>query len=315
VTETPATARVCVFSPAPLLTVTFETDADGQVELHLHPGGQGAWVARMVGVLGGRAILCGPFGGETGLVARALAAVGGMTEVRAVDMHHANGAYVHDRRDGERVVLLETEPPTLDRHELDELYSMTLGAAIEAGVCVLAGSHEATVVPADTYRRLAHDLRETGVVVVADICGELLEAVLEGGGVDVLKISHEEAIADGLAEGDDPAALEVALRKLHDRGAAEIVISRADEPALALVDGRVVEAEPPHFEVVDHRGAGDSMTAALAVAAARRLPGIDGLRLASAAGCLNVTSHGLASGHGEAIEQLAGKITIRPFAG
>jgi 1-phosphofructokinase len=306
----PRPARVCVFSPAPLLTVTFETDADGHVELHLHPGGQGPWVARMVGVLGGEPFLCGPFGGETGQVARTLAAANG-TIVRGIDMHHANGAYVHDRRAGERIVLLELDPPTLDRHELDELYSVTLGAALEAGVCVLAGAHEATVVPADTYRRLAHDLREAGVVVVADLYGELLDAVLDGGGVDLLKISHEEAMADGLAGSDDLADLTKALQRLHDRGAVDIVISRADQPALALVDGRVVEAEPPHFAVVDHRGAGDSMTAALAVAAARRLPAIDGLRLAAAAGSLNVTRHGLASGHGEAIEQLASRITIR----
>jgi 1-phosphofructokinase len=301
-----------VFSPAPLLTVTFETDADGRVELHLHPGGQGSWVARMVGVLGGRAVLCGPFGGETGQVARALATIGGTVDVRAVDMHHANGAYVHDRRDGERVVLLETDPPTLDRHELDELYSVTLGAALEAGVCVLAGSHEATVVPPDTYERLAHDLREAGVIVVADLCGELLDAVFAGGGLDILKISHEEVLADGRAEGDSAAELAVAVKALHEQGAREIVLSRADQPALAFVDGRLVEAEPPHFTVVDHRGAGDSMTAALAVAAARRWPAIDGLRLAAAAGSLNVTRHGLASGHGEAIEQVAHKVNVRP---
>jgi 1-phosphofructokinase len=304
--------RVCVFSPAPLLTVTFETDVDGQVELHLHPGGQGIWVARMVGVLGGEPVLCGPFGGETGQVARALAAAAGTT-VKAVPIHHANGAYVHDRSDGERRVLLETEPPVLDRHELDELYSVTLGAALDAGVCVLAGSHLSTVVPSDTYRRLAHDLEEAGVVLVADLAGDLLQAVLDGGGVDILKISHEELLADGLASSDDPAELAVALGKLHDAGAASVVISRADEPALALVDDRVVEAAPPRFAVVDHRGAGDSMTAALAVAAARGWSGLDGLRLAAAAGSLNVTRHGLASGHGEAIAQLAPLVEIRPF--
>ena len=44
-------AQVMVFSPAPQLTVTIEQQAD-QPELHVHPGGQGVWQARMIRSLG-----------------------------------------------------------------------------------------------------------------------------------------------------------------------------------------------------------------------------------------------------------------------
>jgi 1-phosphofructokinase len=65
--------RVCVFAPAPLLTVTIETGSgSGTDEIHLHAGGQGFWIARLVAELGVDVVLCGSFGGETGRVARAL---------------------------------------------------------------------------------------------------------------------------------------------------------------------------------------------------------------------------------------------------
>ena len=42
--------RVCVFAPAPLLTVTIEQPSSdrGDGEVHLHPGGQGFWIARLL---------------------------------------------------------------------------------------------------------------------------------------------------------------------------------------------------------------------------------------------------------------------------
>ncbi len=50
--------------------------------------------------------------------------------------------------------------------------------------------------PPDHYRRLTTDLRANGKAVVADLCGEPLSGALEGG-LTVLKVSHEELMADG----------------------------------------------------------------------------------------------------------------------
>jgi 1-phosphofructokinase len=43
-------ASVMIFAPAPLVTVAVEQPAD-EVELHVHPGGQGIWQARMITAL------------------------------------------------------------------------------------------------------------------------------------------------------------------------------------------------------------------------------------------------------------------------
>jgi 1-phosphofructokinase len=98
-------------------------------------------------------------------------------------------------------------------------------------------------------------------------------------------------------------------------GARHIVVSRADAPALALIDDRLVKVTTPHLEPMDHRGAGDSMTAGLAVGSAAGMAFDDTLRLAAAAGALNVTRHGLGSGQRDQIEEFAKHIDVQPVAG
>jgi 1-phosphofructokinase len=303
---------VCVFTPSPLYTVTIEGAADGAPEVHFHAGGQGFWVARMVRHLGAGAVLCAPLGGESGAVLGTLIGLEGIA-VRATPSQGWNGGYVHDRRGGERVVLAEVPSPTLTRHEVDDLYGAALAAALAAGVAVLTGPQNPAVLPAGTYRRLAHDLGSNGVQVVADLAGEALGA-LEGG-VRFLKVSHGELIEAGYARGEAREELILGAERLRAAsGAGTVLVSCADAPALALVEGRLVEIRGPRFEALEHRGAGDSMTAGLAVGCARGLGTEAILKLAAAAGALNVTRHGLGSGARQNIEEIAGRIEVRDVA-
>ena len=304
--------ELAIFSPALVLLVELERDAEGTVEVHLHPGGQGYWVGRMAHALGHRAVLCAPVGGESGAVATDLLRRESMA-LRSVPMKSDNGTYIHDRREGERKRLLESPPPPLGRHVLDQLFSVTLAAGLEAGVAVVAGTQASTVVPPDTYERLVADLVETGVYVVVDVAGELLRPALAGQ-PQILKISHEELIADGWARDGTLPELAASIGELQRAGAHDVVVSRAEEPALACVGGELVEIVVPQLRVVDSRGAGDSMTAGLAVGAIRGLNASETLALAAAAGALNVTRHGLASGHDATIAQLAERVEIRRHA-
>lgn len=95
--------------------------------------------------------------------------------------------------------------------------------------------------------------------------------------------------------------------------AEHVIVSRAHEPAIAYADGRFLWLEPPSFEPADHRGAGDSMTAGLAIGLAQKLGTDEILRLAAAAGALNVTRHGLGTGTGTQIEQLATMVELSEF--
>jgi 1-phosphofructokinase len=70
----------------------------------------------------------------------------------------------------------------------------------------------------------------------------------------------------------------------------------------------------PVMEEVDSRGAGDSLTAAIAASLAAGDDLRDAVKLGAAAGALNVTRHGLGTGDAEAIRRLSEQVEITPIA-
>jgi 1-phosphofructokinase len=301
---------VCVLAPSPLFTVTIEERGDGAPDVHFHAGGQGLWVARMARVLGAETTLCGPIGGESGLVIAGLIEHSGLA-FETLPCRAANGGYVHDRRSGEREPIVEIDAPVLERHEVDELGALVLSLAMSHRALVLTGPSNPAAVPPSVYERLAKNASAVGCRVVADLSGDFLNAIT--GGVEVLKVAHGEVIDAGLARGDSREELLAAARVLRERGIAVVIVSRAGEPALAVLEERAFEIHLPELEAADPRGAGDSMTAAAAVALARGMDAPSLLRLAAAAGAMNVTRHGLGSGRLDLVEKLALQVTLRPL--
>ena len=311
--ETPS---VVVFAPSPSLRVLVEPAPDGSVEVHLHPGGQGVWAGRMCRTLEARVSLSLPLGGESGVAVRALlqeeqqqvVATPTATPTPTVVLDHTRDP---EGEDAERGRTVGQSHAALTRHEADELYTHTLVAALAADVVVLTGLENPGMLDASVYTRLAKDLRGNGLRVVADLSGEELLAAVEGG-VDVLKVAHDELAGTGLCAGTDVHELLDGARALRGRGARAVLVSRAGDPALLLdEEGRAWEVAGPELTVVQHRGAGDSMCGALAVAVASGAGVVDAARLASAAGTLNVTRRGLGTGHAEAIRRIAQRVQVR----
>ena len=258
--EPEPSARVAVFAPSPLLTITIEPGSD-RPEVHLHAGGQGVWAARLAATLGAEVTLCCALGGEPGRVLR------GLIEAEAVNLRAAaggtpNGVYIHDRRGGERAEVVSVDSRQLERHATDELYGIALGAGLDADVTMVTGCRPSDIIGADLYRRLVSDLRANGKVVIADLTGPPLRATLAGG-VELLKISDEELVLERYATGDAVPELIAAAQGLRAAGARRVLVSRGSTPAL-LIDAdydQPVELVPPAFEALDEHGAGDSMFA------------------------------------------------------
>lgn len=298
--------RVTVVAPSLQVSVTLEHLAGGD-ELHVHAAGQGFWVARMLTHLDVEPVLCAPVGGETGVALRAL--LGNLAGPGLVGCSAWNGAYVHDRRQGERTEFAAVPSGRLGRHAEDELVSASIAEGLQSDAVVVCGSNLDANVDPEMFERICRDVRMGGATVVADLSGAELAAGLRGG-IDLLKVSHEELLRDGWAAGDDEEGLWQGIDALRAAGARDVVVSRAVDGLIAAFGLHRWRACAPSMTVVDGRGAGDSMTAALTACAARRLDVVETLRLSTAAAALNVTRHGLASGHRGAIDAITRLVQV-----
>lgn len=299
--------RVAIFAPHPLLTVALERrGADDDV--HLHVGGQGMWVARMAAELGAWPIVCSFAGGETGSVIEHLLE-SSPGERRLVRTASASGSYVVDRRGDSRELLAHqvSAPPT--RHELDDLFSLTAAAALEAEVLVVCNPYPGDTLPLELFTNLVSDARGHGAHVLVDLSTPRLDAALAGG-PDLVKINDWELAEYVYGPVSEPAQMRAAAQRIRDAGAATVVITRAGDPAFVLYEGRELELVPPRFERGAREGCGDSMMGGIAAGIARGMTTPDALVLGAAAGAANFLRHGLGTGSAEVVRDLARSVTL-----
>lgn len=303
--------RICVVAPTPLLVIEISTRGEephSSADIDMHPGGQGLWVARMAVSLGAEVTVCAPLGGTLGDAVQRMTDTSGLT-IRGIGSGAINGAYVFDLRGEDRETLAYQPPSALSRHELDDLYGTVLVDALDSDVLVVTGAEPSSVVPSSFFRRLVSDVRSAGKPVVADLSGSAAKAAAETG-LTVLKMSDEEMLDAGLVASKDVAELQEAADRIVAGGVEAMVVSRAEEPALLVTAHHMRSLTGPVVTPLDHRGAGDSMTAGIAVGLGRGLSIEEAVRLGAAAGALNVTRRGLGTGRREQIERFAERIEI-----
>jgi 1-phosphofructokinase len=304
-----APPRVTVFCPHPILAITIEQRGGTDDDIHIHPGGQGVWVARMAGELGAFPVLCAFCGGETGvLLAPLLDALPG--ETRYVDTSSASGSYVIDRRTGEREMIAHawSDPPS--RHEIDDLFSVTCAAALDSKVLVVCGPVPSDALPLELYGTLVTDVRRHDTTVLVDLSPPRLDSALAGG-PDLVKLDDWQLGEFVSGPVSEPAQLRSAAEQVLEQGARGVVVTRGGEPALVLRDGKAWELVPPRFEEGASEGSGDSMVGALAAAFARGLGWDEALRLGAAAGATNFLRHGLGTGSSDVVEDLLKRVELR----
>ncbi len=302
--------KVAIFGPHPMLSTTIEAlTSEGGDDIHLHAAGQGVWVARMAAELGAEATLCGFIGGESGTVLRPLLEQLPI-ELRLVETAAASGAYIHDRRSSERVPVAQSASLPPSRHEIDDLFSITCAAALDADVLALCGPYPSEALPLEIYGNLVADVRTNGTPVVVDLSPPRLDSALEGK-PDLVKINDWELAAFVSGPVDTKARMRAAIERLQDAGAAAVIVTRAEEPALVVRGDEAWELIPPRFERGAREGCGDSMMGGLAACMAAGLDWEETLRIGAAAGAANFLRHGLGSGDRAVIDDLAKRVELR----
>ncbi len=303
--------KVAIFGPHPMLSITIESlTADGGDDIHVHAAGQGVWVARMAAELGAAATLCGFIGGETGSVLRPLLAQRPV-ELRLIETGAASGAYIHDRRSGERVPVAQSASLPPSRHEIDSLFSATCAAALDADVLALCGPYPGEALPLEIYGNLVADVRGNGTPVIVDLSSPRLDSALEGK-PDLVKINDWELAGYVSGPVDTEARMRAAIERLLEAGAGAAIVTRAEEPAMVVRGAEAWELIPPRFERGAREGCGDSMMGGLAAAMAAGASWEETLRTGAAAGAANFLRHGLGSADHGVVEDLARRIELRP---
>jgi 1-phosphofructokinase len=307
-----ANGRVAVFGPHPLLSITIESlTAEGGDDIHVHAAGQGVWVARMAAELGASPVLCALLGGESGIVLRRLLEQLPI-ELRITETTVYSGAYIHDRRSGEREPIAQSAALPPSRHEIDDLFSAACAAALDADVLAMCGPYPGEALPLEIYGNLVADVKANGTPVVVDLSPPRLDSALEGG-PDLVKINDWELakFVSGPVDGEE--RMRDAAERLLAAGAGTAVITRAGEPALVVRDGSAWELVPPRFERGSREGCGDSMMGGLSAAMAAGEDWEQTLRIGAAAGAANFLRHGLGTGARSVVEDLVHRVELRPL--
>jgi 1-phosphofructokinase len=307
-------ARVTVFGPSPVLSVTIERrpgHADEGDDIHLHAGGQGVWVSHSAATLGAEPVLCGFLGSETGAVlAPLLEALPG--ERRLIEMDGPSGCYVADRRRGDRAIVSQSWSTPPSRHEIDDLFSVTCAAALAGQALVICNPLPGDVLPLELYANLVADARGNDVPVYVDLSSPRLDSALEVG-PELVKLNDWELAEFVAGPVDTPERLRGAAERIKRRGAQTVVVTRGGDPALVLDGDRALELSPPRLERGHREGCGDAMMGALAALLARGEDPDRALVLGAAAGAATFLRHGLATGKLEVIEELAQRVTLTPL--
>ena len=300
--------QVTVFGPHPLLAITIERRGDSD-DVHLHPAGQGVWVARMAGEMGAHTVMCGFIGGETGKVLHPL-----LDELpgdrRLVGTAAWSGCYVMDRRSGERepIAFAWSAPPT--RHELDDLVSLTTTAGLTSQVLVVCGPVPQESLPLETFSKLVADARAGDTRSIVDLSPPRLNSALEGE-PDIVKLNDwqlAEYVEGPVGKSEEMRA---GAESVLAAGARTVMVTRGGDPALILTHDRAWELTPPRFEEGAPEGSGDSMVGAMAAMLAQGRSLEDALRWGAAAGAANFLRHGLGTGSHTVVEDLLSRVELR----
>lgn len=249
---------------------------------HNEPGGGGINVSRAAHELGLDAPAVWACGGRVGMLLAELLDDAGVTH-RPVHMDGMvrQNVTVEEEATGRQFRFAMPGPP-LGPDATGRLLTTIKSLDPTPSLLVASGSLPPGMDDA-FYGRLARNVAG-GTDVLVDAAGAALRHALDAG-VYMVKLNERELAETVERDVDGADACTEAAREILDTGGARcVVVTRADEGAVAVDADGPREVRAPSVDVVSTVGAGDSMLAGLLVGLADGKPLAESLRLGVAAG-------------------------------
>jgi 6-phosphofructokinase 2 len=255
----------------------------------LDPSGKGINASRVIHRLGRGTLAFGLAGGVSGgYLSSALDREGVPHDFETIDGFTRVNVMLFETFNHERTRLLLPGPTVTRAHVMAIARRLEL---VSPGEIVIFGGSLPPGLPTETYAEFIVRLYDRGVRCVIDSSGAALAAALEANPLLVrTNVEDAEEVLGRRLQTDD--AIVDAVCELRDRGAHYAVISRGALGAIGCGPGLIFNVKPPVRHATSAAGAGDSMTAAMAVAFNEGLSFENALRWGTAAGTATAMTQG-----------------------
>ncbi len=274
------------------------------------PGGKGINVSKVIDKLGGKSVVTGILGGDTGRsILSALERIGLETAFIFAEGETRTNLKIVDP-----VLHTNTdinEPGlTVSEEVLEELLKSVSEKLINGDIVVLSGSIPKGT-PTDVYAKWINVCRSKGAKVFLDADGEQFQKGLEASPY-LIKPNNHELSALLNRELKTVSELRAAALELMEKyGISKIVVSMGGDGALYVAEDETIYAEGLKVPVGSTVGAGDSVVASLAFAEENGLSLEEAVRLSTATGAANVMCSGTQAAEYDVIEGLMPKVVFK----
>lgn len=276
---------------------------------HIHPGGKGFNVSRMLAELQVESTALGIVGGQQGnFLKEGLQALGIETKlIEIAGETRVNVSVVTERRD--TYFKVNEAGPQVEDSTMDQLLELIKDLASPGDWWVLSGSVPPGV-DANIYAEIINTVRAVGASTILDTSGQPLSLGVEARPT-IVKPNAEEALQLTQSPFSDIQQTIAVAGKIRQLGAENVVIS-LDKDGAVLHDGKQTwfASAPVIFEK-NSIGAGDSLVAGLVHKLVQNEPLPQALKWGIACGSATASQSGTSIGAQEQIAELANQIEVK----
>lgn len=305
-----------------IITVTMNPALDKTLVLNeFHPGmvnrvkslrrdagGKGLLVSKTIDALDGDSVALGIVGGSIGHFIRSqLNDIGIEHDFVEVDAETRTNLKIVDNASQTYTEINEPGAP-VHKMTIEEVMFTLEGRVEKDDLVIFAGSLPEGAGP-ETYHDMIAYCHERGARCYLDCEGAALAAGIQAKPEMIKPNKYELSALCGCDPEDDIACLEEAKRLVRE-GVESVLLSLGSYGAIYLSEHFCLRAQGLKVPVIGRSGAGDAMTAAMALGEQRGLSPEDRLRFAVAAASAKIMIAGTQPPEKETVEELMPKVVI-----